>query len=125
MLKIHQEKAAIGYSLLRPEGELDAFTVAPFRRAMADMAGTGWLVIDLSGVVFVDSAGLGALISGIRRIRERGGEVVVACGRPGLSRVLESTGLNSVVAVTASVEEAQRFAGLTGELHYARRSGSN
>ncbi len=40
------------------------------------------LVIDLSRVPFIDSAGLGALIGGIRRTRELGGQVAVACSRP-------------------------------------------
>ncbi len=42
----------------------------------------------MSGVPFVDSAGLGALIGGIRRARELGGDVAVACDRPTLVRVL-------------------------------------
>ena len=40
------------------------------------------LLIDLSAVPFMDSAGLGALIGGIRRAREAGGDVAVACSRP-------------------------------------------
>ena len=108
MLKIHQDKWVDGYALVRPEGDLDVFTVAPFRRTLADLAGSDGLIIDLSAVVFIDSAGLGALIGGIRGTRERGGQVVVACSRPGLLRVLRSTGLDKVVTVTASPAEAAR-----------------
>jgi anti-sigma B factor antagonist len=94
VLNIHQQGCAEGYALLRPEGELDAFTVASFRRALAELGGSGGLVIDLSAVAFIDSAGLGALIGGIRRTRELSGQVVVACSRPGLARLLESAGIN-------------------------------
>jgi anti-sigma B factor antagonist len=108
VLKIHQDKWVDGCALVRPEGDLDVFTVAPFRRALAELAGSGRLIIDLSAVVFIDSAGLGALIGGIRGTREQGGQVVVACSRPGLVRVLRSTGLDKMVTVTASVAEAAR-----------------
>jgi len=111
VLKIRQHKWAAGYAMVCPEGELDAFTVAPFRRALAQLADSDGLVIDLSAVVFIDSAGLGALIGGIRGTRELGGQVIVACSRPGLARVLRSTGFDKVVTVTASLAEAARALG--------------
>jgi anti-sigma B factor antagonist len=64
------------------------------------------LLIDLSGVSFLDSAGLGALIGGIRRTREMGGAVAVACGRPTLIRLLRTTGFDRLVPVADTVEEA-------------------
>jgi anti-sigma B factor antagonist len=94
------------YTLCRPEGELDAYTVGRFREALAELTDTPHLLIDLSDVPFMDSAGLGALIGGIRRTREAGGDVAVACGRPTLTRLLHTTGFDRIVAVTETVEEA-------------------
>ena len=74
-----------GYVLCRPVGELDAYTVAQFREALA---------------------GLGALIGGIRRARENDGDVAVACDRPALTRLLHTTGFDRIVPVCESVEEA-------------------
>ena len=54
----------------------------------------------------MDSAGLGALIGGIRRTREAGGDVAVACSRPTLTRLLHTTGFDRIVAVTETVEAA-------------------
>ena len=68
-----------------PSGELDAYTVGQFREALTALAEEPRLLIDLSEVPFMDSAGLGALIGGIRRAREADGEVVVACSRPTLT----------------------------------------
>ena len=106
MLTIHQEETPEGYTICRPVGELDAFTVSQFRQALSDMASSRRLIIDMSGVPFVDSAGLGALIGGIRRARELGGDVVVACNRPALVRLLRTTGFDRIVNVTETVEEA-------------------
>ena len=54
----------------------------------------------------MDSAGLGALIGGIRRAREAGGDVAVACSRPTLTRLLHTTGFDRIVSVTETVDDA-------------------
>jgi anti-sigma B factor antagonist len=90
----------------RPVGELDAMTVAEFRERLVGLADRGRVVIDLGDVPFMDSTGLGALIGGIRRIREAGGEASVACRRPAVLRLLHTTGFDRMVSVADSVEEA-------------------
>lgn len=92
--------------MCRPVGELDAFTVSQFRQALAQLATSPRLLIDMSAVPFVDSAGLGALIGGIRRARELGGDVAVSCGRPTLTRLLHTTGFDRIVTVAGTLEEA-------------------
>lgn len=94
------------HTVCQPAGELDAYTVADFREALTGLAEVPALLIDLSEVPFMDSAGLGALIGGIRRARENEGEVVVACSRPTLTRLLHTTGFDRIVPVTETVEEA-------------------
>ena len=100
-----------GCTVCRPVGELDAFTVSQFRQALAELASSPRLLIDLAGVPFVDSAGLGALIGGIRRVRELGGDVAVACPRPTLTRLLHTTGFDRIVTVAPSVDEAAKSFG--------------
>jgi anti-sigma B factor antagonist len=105
MLTIQREHGP-GHTICRPVGDLDAFTVSQFRQVVADLAGVGRLIIDLSATTFVDSAGLGALIGGIRRTRELGGDVAVACDRPALVRLLRTTGFDRIVTVAPTVFEA-------------------
>jgi anti-sigma B factor antagonist len=105
VLDIQVEDAA-GYTLCRPVGELDAYTVSQFREALGGLASKQYLLIDLSAVPFMDSAGLGALIGGIRRAREHGGEVAVACSRPTLTRLLHTTGFDRIVPVTETLDAA-------------------
>jgi anti-sigma B factor antagonist len=94
------------HTLCRPIGELDAYTVTSFREALSAVADHARVVIDLSDVPFMDSAGLGALIGGIRRAREHGGEVAVACSRPTLTKLLHTTGFDRIVPVTETVDDA-------------------
>ena len=97
-----------GYTVCRPVGELDAYTVGQFREALGELATRPKLLIDMSEVPFVDSAGLGALIGGIRRAREVGGDVAVCCNRPTLVRLLHTTGFDRIVTVAETLEEAAR-----------------
>jgi anti-sigma B factor antagonist len=102
-IEVHQGD---GYTICRPIGELDAFTVSQFRQSLSELASNQRLLIDMSRVPFVDSSGLGALIGGIRRARELGGDVAVACNRPTLVRLLKTTGFDRIVTVAETVEEA-------------------
>lgn len=108
MLNIEVDQGDDGLTICRPMGELDAFTVSQFRQALAELASSPRLLIDMSGVPFVDSAGLGALIGGIRRARELGSAVAVACNRPTLTRLLRTTGFDRIVTVAETIEEATK-----------------
>ena len=105
MLEITTESTD-AYSLCRPQGELDAYTVNDFREALGGLTSSGRVLIDLSAVPFMDSAGLGALIGGIRRAREQGGDVAVACSRPTLTRLLHTTGFDRIVPVVETLDAA-------------------
>ncbi len=98
-----------GVTTCRPVGELDAFTVGDFREHLAAVAGTGGLVVDLSDVPFMDSAGLGALIGGIRRIRDAGSDVAVVCDRPAVLRLLHTTRFDRMVTVVSRHSEALSY----------------
>ena len=106
MLEIHIEQAE-NHTLCRPSGEIDAYTVGAFREALTNLAESDRLIIDLSDVPFMDSAGLGALIGGIRKVREAEGAVAVSCDRPTLLRLLHTTGFDRIVPVTESLEDAE------------------
>lgn len=88
-------------------GNLENLTVGEFREDMAQVPAKSRVIFDLSAVPFVDSAGLGALIGAIRRIRELEGDAVVCSVRPSVARVLDLVGLNRIVAVVSSVDEAE------------------
>ncbi len=107
MLEIIVEKAEdADFVVLRPVGELDAYSVAQFREAFADISDEPRLVVDLSQVQFIDSAGLGALIGGIRKLRENEGRISVFCDRSNINRLLHTTGFDRIVPVKELMADA-------------------
>ena len=96
-----------GVTVCQPVGDLDAYTVPDFRERLTEAASLGNVIIDLSEVPFMDSAGLGALAGGIRRTRDAGGEIVVSCNRATLVRLLQTTGFDKIVSVVDTVDEAR------------------
>lgn len=94
-------------ALVSLHGELDAFAAGRVRELMAEAAHCRRLVIDLSDVSFVDSSGLGAIVSGIRRVRAIGGAVAVAVSPGPVERLLRTAGFDRVVRLARSVDEAR------------------
>ena len=96
-----------GWTVCRLGGELDAGTVVEVREALSQLVGHRRIVIDLSVTRFMDSAGLGALIGAIRRAREVGGDVAVACASgSALRRLLHTCGFDRIVVLRDSVDAA-------------------
>jgi anti-sigma B factor antagonist len=96
------------YRILRPAGDLDVYTVGSLRDALGRMIeeGTPKIVVDLDGVPFMDSSGLGALMGGVRRMRESGGDLAIACTREQHLKLFTITGFGEGVSIAPTVEEA-------------------
>ena len=69
-------------------------------------AGAHDLLVDLSEVDFIDSTGLGVLIGATKRLQPRGGALAVVCPQEKICRVFQITGLDLVLAMHASRDEA-------------------
>ncbi len=97
-----------GCTVLTVAGEIDVHTATTLRDAMTKVLNRGRvrLVLDLSGVPFCDSSGLGVLVGGFKRTRARGGSFRLASVNEHMLRVLAITGLVKVFAVHADVEAA-------------------
>ena len=93
-------------AVLRPKGDIDAYSVADFRQDLHEHTSRDRLVVDLSHVMFMDSAGLGALIGGVRRIREHSGQVTLCSTRQPILRLLHTTGFDRIIPVRDNLEAA-------------------
>ncbi len=89
------------------EGNLESENLTRFRASVAALRAGGNVVFDLRDVAFVDSAGLGALIGAIRRVRENGGDAVICHPRPSVGRALHLTAIDRSVSVVGNLVEAE------------------
>jgi anti-sigma B factor antagonist len=101
---------ADGYRVMTPTGDLDVYTVGSLRDAIGRLIdeGTPKVVVDLDGVPFMDSSGLGALMGGVRRLREAGGDLAIACTREQHLKLFNITGFGEGVSIAPTVEEAAK-----------------
>lgn len=97
-----------GYALLSVAGQIDAGTEQQFRDALTSVLAHGVLriVVDLSRVAFMSSAGISVLM-GVRRVlTDAGGSLVLAAPHGEVAQVLSISGVAEVIPVTASVADA-------------------
>jgi anti-sigma B factor antagonist len=79
-------------------GELDLATAPMLRSELQSVieGGADDVVIDMTDVGFVDSAGLGVLIGAVGRLRERGGHLALRHLQAAPRKVIDITGLQDV-----------------------------
>jgi anti-sigma B factor antagonist len=90
---------ATGAVVLRPAGRLNMVAAPGLRKELHALVeqGNARVVVDLSDTEFIDSSGLGALISGLKAARQAGGDLRIAAPTRQVITVLELTNLNRVL----------------------------
>jgi anti-anti-sigma factor len=92
-------------------GEVDATNAEGSAALIATVAArVPWLIVDLTGLKFIDCAGTRALAAAARQARQAGGGLVLAAPAPLVLRMLDLTGLITGVPVCATVDEAAGIA---------------
>jgi anti-sigma B factor antagonist len=101
-----------GWAVLAVRGEVDVYTAPRFRERLIELVSQGkhHIVVDLQGVDFLDSTGLGVLVGGLKRLRSHDGDLVLVCTANRILKVFEITGLTKVFAIHESVDEAVKTA---------------
>ncbi len=94
-------------------GEIDVYTAPQLREKVVDLVAAGKvdLVLDLSGVEFLDSTGLGVLVGALNRVRAQDGSLALVLTQERILKVFEITGLRKVFPIHATVAEAVGSAG--------------
>lgn len=88
-------------------GELDTMTAPVLREQLAGQtAAADLMVVDLSRVTFLGSAGLAALVAAKDEVDRAGHRLRLVCGSHTVTRALEATGLLSMFDVADGVPEA-------------------
>ncbi len=93
--------------VLHVVGELDTLTSPLLATRLAEQQSVvAHLVVDLSDVSFLGSAGLAALVQAKEAADARGGQLLVVPGSRIAKRALEATGLLSLFTIADDVPEA-------------------
>lgn len=94
--------------VVTPTGDLDLYASVAFCNAVITRLETGTprMVIDLGGIRYLDSSGVGALIRLLQKARSLGGEIRVAqlSGTP--KKVLEMSNIITLLKASPDVESA-------------------
>lgn len=97
-----------GWTIVSIYGELDVATAPALRERLIALVGEGShkLILDLEGVDFLDSTGLGTIISALKRVRTHGGDMRLVSTQPRIQRLFDITGLDKAVPLLPSLDAA-------------------
>ena len=95
--ELDEERSDPGVHIVNVRGEIHVSTAPSFREQLNDVieGGGTLLVLDLSGVEFIDSTGLSVLLNGLRLINQRHGRMALVCANPTVMRLFQITGLEA------------------------------
>jgi anti-sigma B factor antagonist len=89
-----------------PKGDLDATTLLTFEAAVDLCLGEPVLIVDLSGVQFIDESGVVALMGVVRRARDQRTQVAVIVPSGRVQKVLGDAGFDQIVSALETVDLA-------------------
>ena len=96
-----------GVVIAEVTGDIDISTVSGLRERLLGLADSEQpLIVDLNGVSFIDSTGLGVLVAAARRADTHGGSLHAVCSRPPTRKLLWMTGVDRRIPLTATVDGA-------------------
>ncbi|MFD7246812.1 STAS domain-containing protein [Streptomyces massasporeus] len=106
-LTVVSTTTADGIHVLTVTGEIDQTSGSRLQQAMAVPAGPRpRIVIDMSGVTFMDSTGINILILAHRALDDAGGSLRLAAPGESVTRVMHIVGLDTIIDCYPTLEQA-------------------
>ncbi|MEZ4305718.1 MAG: STAS domain-containing protein [Nitrospirales bacterium] len=109
-----KEKSVNGMQVLILIGKLDIFSRNNFRDVIEGhkKAGTRGLIIDLHGVTFIDSIGIGALVVAGKTFQSIKGKIILANPQGTVKAALEAMNLSALLPIFMTDQEYETFSQL-------------
>ncbi len=97
-----------GHAVVDVKGEIDVYTAPKLREKLIELVSEGSyeVVVNLEGVDFLDSTGLGVLVGALKRVKAHEGTLALVCTQDNLLKIFKITGLTKVFDMHSSIEEA-------------------
>ena len=107
-LEVQSRQVDNGVTVVAPTGRLDVAGAPALKDAISEALKNVQprVVLDLEGVSFVDSTGLGSVIAALKQVRSSQGDLRLAAPNQQVRVVLELTTLDRVFPYYSTVEEA-------------------
>ena len=107
-MKFHSENVKDTIAIVRGEGRLNMVSAPALRQVITGLVDSGRpkIVVDLSGVDFMDSSGLGSLIGCLKTTRQAGGDLRIAAPTKQVVMVLQLSNLDRVLKTYDTAEDA-------------------
>ena len=96
------------HSVVDVKGEIDVYTAPKLREKLIELVSEGSydVVVNLEGVDFLDSTGLGVLVGALKRVKAHDGSLALICTQDKILKIFKITGLTKVFPIHESVEDA-------------------
>ena len=106
--QLGEDSSEAGVHVICVSGEIHVSTAPQFSARLTDAIESGKLalVLDMSGVEFIDSTGLSVLLNGLRRVTRQRGRLALVCTNPTVLRLFEITRLISTFDIHPDRESA-------------------
>jgi anti-sigma B factor antagonist len=95
-----------GFLVMQVEGDLDLESAPALTTELKARLGPRPIVLDLAGVEFMDSSGLGVLVGAHKEAAAQGGALVLAAPTPRVHKIFKITKLHKVFALYETLDEA-------------------
>ena len=98
------------------QGEIDVYTSPRVKETINELIEKGHyqLVINLEGVRYIDSTGLGVLIGALKKVREHNGRILLVCTNPQIKKIFNITGLVKIFEIFKDEDEALQILAAAG-----------
>ena len=96
-----EESSAAGADIIRVDGEIHVTTAPEFAHGLTQAieGGRTHIVLDMSGVEFIDSTGLSVLLNGLRLVNQKRGRLALVCANPTVLRLFQITKLDGTFEI--------------------------
>lgn len=101
------------HSVVDVKGEIDVYTAPKLREKLIELVSEGSydVIVNLEGVDFLDSTGLGVLVGALKRVKAHDGSLSLVCTQDKILKIFKITGLTKVFPIHASVDDAAAAGG--------------
>jgi anti-sigma B factor antagonist len=97
MIKI-TEKKIDNVNIISLEGKIDAASTGEVEKRLNDLISSGnrYLVLNFSGIDYINSSGLRIMLSSLKKLRKAQGDLKLACAKPMVKQVFHTVGFTSL-----------------------------